>query len=145
GAAPPPGGMAPPGGMPPPGGDPSMGGMPPQGQQQPMMPPMAEPPPQPLPINPRPNPPSPKTSFQAQQEANMLGLLEAKQQPASGGEDIQCDLMATDTKLAACVQRLTKCADESADPNTGMRGWHWKALQHEEEKNQNDWLPRVFK
>jgi len=46
-----------------------------------MMPPtapMSDAPPPPLPVNPRMSQPSPKNSFQAQQEANLLGLQEAK-------------------------------------------------------------------
>ena len=125
--APPPGGAMPPGGAPPmpPGGgmpppgmpmDPAMmGGMPPGPPPgpvdpttgQPVAPPMGTPPPPPLPSNPRPNPPRPKTSDQAMQEATWLQLMEQKQQasePQGEGqatEDINDQLMGMGGKMAS--------------------------------------------
>jgi hypothetical protein len=97
--SPPPGGMPPPGAAPPPGagmGGPPPGGMPPGGMPPPgpggMPPPtapMSDAPPPPLPANPRSSQPSPKTSGQAQQEANMLGLMEDKNQVGNGMGDLQ--------------------------------------------------------
>ena len=127
-----------------------MGGQP----QQPMMPqpptaPMTDAPPPPLPINPRPNPPSPKTSAQAQQQANILGLMEQKRIAEQGGipgqstQDIQSQAFASDSKTA----------DDMADidynnPSKGnsepRKGWEWKALNHAESEGSNRWMPRHF-
>jgi hypothetical protein len=54
----------------------------------PPTPPMSDAPPPPLPVNPRMSQPSPKNSFQAQQEADLLGLQEMKNTPAGGTEDL---------------------------------------------------------
>jgi len=54
----------------------------------PPTPPMSDAPPPPLPVNPRMSQPSPKNSFQAQQEADLLGLQEMKNTPAGGPEDL---------------------------------------------------------
>ncbi len=86
---------APGGGGPPP-AQPGQPGQPPQPAVPPPMPPALTPPPPPLPANPRVNPPTPKNSGQAQQEADMLRMLEDKQRaeqaPAAG--EVNRDLAA---------------------------------------------------
>jgi hypothetical protein len=66
---------------------------------------MLDMPPTPLPAKPRPNPPYPKNSILAQQEADTLRALEAKEQlPVAGAEaathDMKADLMAAGVKAA---------------------------------------------
>src|ERR1700726_2306134 len=70
--------------------------------------PMSEPPAQPLPANPRPmTPPYPKTSGQALQEANMLGLFAAQQQPGMGlAEHRKHQHMTMGSKLAVSLKVL---------------------------------------
>jgi len=69
-----------------------------------MMPPtapMSDAPQPPLPVNPRMSQPSPKNSFQAQQEADLLGLQEAKNSPGMGTEDLNDQNMAMGAKMGA--------------------------------------------
>src|SRR5947209_2097387 len=83
---------------------------------QPLPPsPMADAPPTQLPVNPRPNSPSPKTSAQAQQEANMLSMLEAKQRSASmpTGHEAQQDLLVHNMALGKAAEALKDRKDRA--------------------------------
>lgn len=146
GGAPPPPPMPPPPGAPPgaPMAPPPPGGMPPAA-------PMAEPPPAPLAANPRMNPPSPKTSQQAQLEMMKLQMLEAKQQatdPRNFGEateDLQDQGMAMGTKMAHLIKRsYTEGGEDAPAEGTKMRGWQWKALLKSQDEASTAWAPRMF-
>ena len=85
---------------------------------------MTDRPPQPLPANPRPMPPQPKTSDQARQQAVLLRLLEDKRHadaallPQQTADDRQSQLMASDVKYLSEIlqgfgqrERLASNAD----------------------------------
>jgi hypothetical protein len=116
---------------------------------QPPTAPMTDAPPPPLPMNPRPNPPSPKSSVQAQNEANMLRLMEQKRMAESGGmpgqstQDIQAQAFASDSKTADDMADIdyNNPAASNSEPH---KGWEWKALNHSVDEAHKKWMPRLF-
>jgi hypothetical protein len=139
-------GQQPPGG--PPGQPPPAPGGAPQFGPPPTAP-MSDPIPPMLPINPRPNPPSPKNSMQAQHEANMLRLMEQKRMAEEGGmpgqanANIQAQAFASDSKTADDMSDIDY-NNPSKGNSTPHKGWEWKALNHSESEGHNRWMPRLF-
>ena len=129
----PPDGLMPPPGMPIDpmmmgGGMPLMGPLPPVDPTtgQPIAPPMGTPPAPPLPSNPRPNPPRPRTSEEAMQEARWLQLLEQKEQAsepqneAQATEDINDQLMGMGGKTASVFKNAF---EKGAELEIGRASW----------------------
>lgn len=110
---------------------------------------MSDPPPMPLPANPRPAQPSPKSSVQAQHEADMLGLMEAKQRadmPMMAGDaqrDLQAQVFAADAKTAGDIVDDADYGDPRGD-GRARRAWEWGQMNAAAQHDAGKWLPRYL-
>jgi hypothetical protein len=87
--------------------------------------------------------------MQAQNEANVMRLMEQKRMAESGGmpgqanQDIQAQAFASDSKTADDMADMdyNNPSQGNSEPH---KGWEWKALNHSINEGHNRWMPRHF-